>query len=110
MANSVALYFDPAGCGGSQTPQGQVLLAELITEAVCREIARRGVESEKFLSPHGAETDAINRESIRLQNQYSHRIHACYVDPKYRLACEDYKPKKGRPKKIELLSMHTAPI
>jgi len=31
--------------------QGQVLLAELITEAVCREIARSGVERGRFLAP-----------------------------------------------------------
>lgn len=59
--------------------QGQVLLAELITEAVCREIARQGVESGKFLAPEGAEADAIQSHFIRLQNRYAHLIHDVIV-------------------------------
>ena len=49
-APSVAAYLDKHG-SGSETPQGQVLLAELVTEAVCFEIARRGVENGVFLAP-----------------------------------------------------------
>ncbi|HEY5731712.1 MAG TPA: hypothetical protein VLA72_09770 [Anaerolineales bacterium] len=59
--------------------QGQVLLAELITEAVCREIARQGVESGKFLAPEGSEADAIQSHFIRLQNRYAHLIHDVIV-------------------------------
>lgn len=59
--------------------QGQVLLAELITEAVCREIARQGVESGRFLAPEGAEADAIQSHFIRLQNRYAHLIHDVIV-------------------------------
>lgn len=59
--------------------QGQVLLAELITEAVCREIARQGVESGRFLAPEGAEADAIQSHFIRLQNRYAHLIHETIV-------------------------------
>jgi len=61
------------------TTQGQVLLAELITEAVCREIARQGVESGKFLAPEGSEADAIQSHFIRLQNRYAHLIHDVIV-------------------------------
>ncbi len=61
------------------TVQGQVLLAELITEAVCREIARSGVERGKFLAPDGAEADAIQSHFIRLQNRYAHMIHEAIV-------------------------------
>jgi hypothetical protein len=61
------------------TVQGQVLLAELITEAVCREIARQGVESGKFLAPEGSEADAIQSHFIRLQNRYAHLIHDVIV-------------------------------
>src|SRR5258706_56482 len=61
------------------TLHGQVLLAELITEAVCREIARNGVERGKFLAPDGAEADAIQSHFIRLQNRYSHLIHEAIV-------------------------------
>jgi len=59
--------------------QGQVLLAELITEAVCREIARQGVESGRFLAPEGSEADAIQSHFIRLQNRYAHLIHDVIV-------------------------------
>ena len=59
--------------------QGQVLLAELITEAVCREIARQGVESGRFLAPEGAEADAVQSHFIRLQNRYAHLIHETIV-------------------------------
>jgi hypothetical protein len=59
-APSVAAYLDEQG-NGSQNPQGQVLLAELVAEAVCFEIARRGVENGVFLAPAGAEADAIRR-------------------------------------------------
>jgi hypothetical protein len=61
------------------TLHGQVLLAELITEAVCREIARSGVERGKFLAPDGAEADAIQSHFIRLQNRYAHLIHEAIV-------------------------------
>ena len=73
-APSVKLYLDKQNRLDT-TVQGQVLLAELITEAVCREIARSGVERGRFLAPDGAEADAINNHFIRLQNQYSHLIH-----------------------------------
>jgi hypothetical protein len=59
--------------------QGQVLLAELITEAVCREIARQGVESGHFLAPEGSEADAVQSHFIRLQNRYAHLIHEVIV-------------------------------
>jgi hypothetical protein len=57
------------------TVQGQVLLAELVAEAVCREIAREGVEKGRFLVLEGSEADAIQNHFIRLQNRYSHLIH-----------------------------------
>jgi hypothetical protein len=77
-APSVKLYLDQQGRLDT-TVQGQVLLAELITEAVCREIARNGVERGRFLAPDGAEADAINNHFIRLQNMYSHLIHQYIV-------------------------------
>ncbi len=100
-APSVAAYFDESG-KGHEEPQGQVLLAELITEAVCREIARRGVENGNFLAPSGGQADAIQREYIRLQNQYAHRVHACFVDRQYRRGGIG-ADKKGRPSRAEML-------
>jgi hypothetical protein len=77
-APSVKMYLD--GQHRLDTSgKGQVLLAELITEAVCREIARQGVESGRFLAPEGAEADAIQSHFIRLQNRYAHLIHDVIV-------------------------------
>lgn len=77
-APSVKRYLDGQHRLDTST-QGQVLLAELITEAVCREIARQGVESGKFLAPEGSEADAIQSHFIRLQNRYAHLIHNVIV-------------------------------
>jgi len=101
-APSVAVYLDEHG-SGSETAQGQVLLAELITEAVCFEIARRGVESGVFLAPTGAEADAIRREHVNLQNKYAHKIHECFVDADYR-RIDGLPIRKGRPSRDALLA------
>ncbi len=77
-APSVRIYLDSQHRLDTSV-QGQVLLAELITEAVCREIARQGVESGRFLAPDGAEADAIQSHFIRLQNRYAHIIHEAIV-------------------------------
>jgi hypothetical protein len=73
-ASSIKIYLDEQGRLDS-TVEGQVLLAELITEAVCREIARSGVERGVFLAPDGAVADAVQNHFIRLQNKYAHLIH-----------------------------------
>ncbi|MCZ2122948.1 MAG: ATP-binding protein [Anaerolineales bacterium] len=77
-APSVKLYLDENNRLDT-TVQGQVLLAELITEAVCREIAREGVEKGRFLVLEGSEADAIQNHFIRLQNRYAHLIHEYIV-------------------------------
>ncbi len=77
-APSVRIYLDSQHRLDTSV-QGQVLLAELITEAVCREIARQGVESGRFLAPEGAEADAVQSHFIRLQNRYAHLIHEVIV-------------------------------
>lgn len=77
-APSVRLYLD-SHHRLDTSAQGQVLLAELITEAVCREIARQGVESGRYLAPEGAEADAVQSHFIRLQNRYAHLIHEVIV-------------------------------
>lgn len=77
-APSVRIYLD-VNNRLDTTVQGQVLLAELITEAVCREIAREGVEKGRFLVLEGSEADAIQNHFIRLQNRYAHLIHKYIV-------------------------------
>jgi hypothetical protein len=73
-APSVKMYLDENNRLDT-TIQGQVLLAELVAEAVCREIAREGVEKGRFLVLEGSEADAIQNHFIRLQNRHSHLIH-----------------------------------
>lgn len=77
-APSVKIYLDKNNRLDT-THKGQVLLAELITEAVCREIAREGVERGNFPAAEGAEADAIQSHFIRLQNRYAHLIHEVIV-------------------------------
>ena len=77
-APSVRMYLDESNRLDT-TVQGQVLLAELITEAMCREIAREGVEKGRFLVLEGSEADAIQNHFIRLQNRYAHHIHEYIV-------------------------------
>lgn len=77
-APSVRIYLDKNNRLDT-TLKGQVLLAELITEAVCREIAREGVERGNFPAAEGSEADAIQSNFIRLQNRYAHLIHEVIV-------------------------------
>jgi Histidine kinase-, DNA gyrase B-, and HSP90-like ATPase len=77
-APSVRIYLDKNNRLDT-TRRGQVLLAELITEAVCREIAREGVERGNFPAAEGSEADAIQSHFIRLQNRYAHLIHEVIV-------------------------------
>lgn len=77
-APSVKIYLDENNRLDT-TIQGQVLLAELVAEAMCREIAREGVEKGRFLVLEGSEADAIQNHFIRLQNRYAHLIHEYIV-------------------------------
>jgi hypothetical protein len=80
------------------------LLAELVAEAVCFEIARRGVQNGTFLYVTGAEGDAVRREHIRLQNEYAHKIHECLVHPEHRRIQGQPMGRKGRPSRGEQLA------
>ena len=78
---SVALYIGPNG-EDAEEDKGAVLTAVLVLEAVCREIARRGVENGTFIAPEGGETGAMQREFGRLQNKYGALIHHCFAGPR----------------------------
>ena len=81
-APSVTTYF---GLNGEGQEEGhcQVMLAELVVEAVCREIARKKIESckEPFL---GEASEAMNVVHNRLINKYAEKIHLLLVEKKYR--------------------------
>ena len=80
-APSVATYFGPNG-EGQEEGHCQVMLAELVVEAVCREIARRKIEfgKEPFL---GEASEAMNVVHNRLINKYAEKIHNLLVENKY---------------------------
>jgi hypothetical protein len=81
QAPSVAIYFGPNG-EGQEEGYCQVMLAELVVEAVCREIARRKIESgkEPFL---GEASEAMNVVHNRLINKYAEKIHHLLVEKQY---------------------------
>lgn len=78
---SVTIYFGLDG-KGQEEGHCQVMLAELVIEGVCREIARRKIESgkEPFL---GEASEAMNVAHNRLINTYAAKIHNLLVDKKF---------------------------
>ncbi|GMR19087.1 MAG: hypothetical protein BMS9Abin34_213 [Patescibacteria group bacterium] len=79
-APSVATYFGLDG-QGQEEGHCQVMLAELVIEAVCREIARKKIESgDPFL---GEAAEAMNVVHNRLINRYAEKIHRLLVEKKY---------------------------
>lgn len=74
---SVEMYLGPSGEGQNEL-HFQVLIAELVTDCICREIARRKAEDSK-LPILGERMDAVNREHNRLINEYAHIVHQVLV-------------------------------
>ena len=81
-APSVEIYFGPNG-EGQEESHCQVMLAELVIEAVCREVAHRKIESgkEPFL---GEASEAMNVVHNRLINKYAEKIHGLLVEKRFR--------------------------
>lgn len=75
---SVEIYLGPDGEGQDEL-HCQVLTAEIVTDAVCRELARRKAEAGK-LSILGEYMDAVYREHNRLINEYAHIIHQALIE------------------------------
>jgi hypothetical protein len=75
---SVEIYLGPNGEGQNEL-HCQVLTAEIVTDAVCRELAGRKAQAGK-LSILGEYMDAVYREHNRLINEYAHIIHQAYVE------------------------------
>lgn len=81
---SVRPYIHDSSGVGTDSAQGQVMLAELISEAVCGAIARHGIETGRFVAPVGGEAEATQVQQLRLQNQYSGLIHEVIVAQEFR--------------------------
>jgi hypothetical protein len=56
-----------SGLEGAETPEGRILLSELVGEAFCRELARRRIEMNPPIP--GSEIDAFNDEMNKIQRR-----------------------------------------
>jgi len=76
-APSVKIYLGPKG-EGIEKSETQVMTAELVTQAVCRELAKLRIQSgqETIL---GEPEEALNAVYNRLVSKYAHVIHSSLV-------------------------------
>ncbi len=78
-APSIKKYLGPEGEGQDRI-HCQVLIAELVMDAWCREIARRKQEQDKLKIIGDDITEAINKEINELIYKYGKLIHSALVD------------------------------
>ena len=57
-----------------EKPEARLLLAELVGEAFCRELARKGLESGDYANVPGGEIDSFNIAINELQKKYLYKI------------------------------------
>ncbi len=57
-----------------EKPEARLLLAELVGEAFCRELARKGLESGDYANVPGGEIDSFNIAVNELQKKYLYKI------------------------------------
>ena len=74
QAPSVKMYIGPYGENQNER-YARVLIGELVTDVVCREIARKKVETGRTTYPQSNIPEAINFERAQLIDKYAHRIH-----------------------------------
>ena len=70
---SVSKYIR-AGLDGVETSESRMLLAELVGESFCRELARRGIDMNKYPKMLGGEIDSFMAAINELQKKYLHKI------------------------------------
>ena len=81
---SIDLYFGRGGEGQENAPN-QALVAELVTEHACQEIARRKREAKILDIPPGVEElDAYNAHLTKLKAEYAAPIHKVLVSKENR--------------------------
>lgn len=84
LGPSVDLYFGRGG-EGQELPANQLLVAELVTEQACREIARVKRETKTLDIPPGIdELEAYSRHIDKLKETYAPLIHRILVDAIHR--------------------------
>ena len=71
-----------SGLAGSETPEGSIMVAELVTEVFCRALALKGLNTGKYLIL-GTDTDSIisayNKAFYDLMKEYSEKIHKAVI-------------------------------
>jgi hypothetical protein len=81
----VYLNFPPlskylkAGGEGMDSPQGSLMLAELVAEAFCKELARRRLDAGLAPVVEGAEIDAFSSQVNQLMRRHLGAIHEALV-------------------------------
>jgi hypothetical protein len=70
----VSLYIGPS-LTGVERPEGKAMLAELVGEAFCRQLARKQLETLRKTPYPGAEIDAFLKAVNELQQRHIGRIH-----------------------------------
>lgn len=84
LGPSVDLYFGPGG-ERQEHPTNQLLVAELVTELGCQEIARRKRDTKILDIPPGVdELDAFSGHLTHLKGLHASQIHRCLVDRAHR--------------------------
>lgn len=66
--------FIKSGLDGIDTPEGRLLLSELVGDAFCRALARQGIEIGKYPNVPGSEIESFNSTLNDLQKKYLHKI------------------------------------
>ena len=66
--------FIKSGLEGVETPEGRLLLAELVGEAFCRELARQGLDYGKYQTFPGGEIDSFIAAFFEEQKKCLHKI------------------------------------
>lgn len=70
---STSKYLGPA-FEGVESAEGKMLLAELVGEAFCRQLARQGLELGKYAKIPGSEIESYSTAINELQKKYLHKI------------------------------------
>lgn len=65
--------FIKNGFEGVETPEGKILMSELVGEAFCRQLARQKIERGEYIIP-GSELESFNTTINELQKRYLHKI------------------------------------
>jgi hypothetical protein len=73
------LNYIKAGGQGMDTPQGSLMLAELVAEGFCRTVARRQLDAGLAPSVEGGEIDAFNSQVNLLMRRHLGAIHDILV-------------------------------